>query len=66
LNKNELNKIFTKLSEKGLALIPLKLFSTDRGFVKIEIAVARGKKLHDKRDSIKERDVKREMDRSGF
>lgn len=63
LNKKELKKLLTKKNEKGLTIIPIKLFITDRGFAKLEIALAKGKKTHDKRDSIKEKDVKRDMDR---
>ncbi|MFN8415091.1 MAG: SsrA-binding protein SmpB [Cytophagaceae bacterium] len=63
LNKDELDKLERKSEEKGLTIIPLKLFSTSRGFVKLDIALARGKKLHDKRASIKEKDIKREIDR---
>lgn len=66
LNKRELSKLKTKLDEKGLTIVPYRLFITDRGFAKMEIALAKGKKVHDKRDSIKERDVKREMDRMKF
>jgi SsrA-binding protein len=50
-----------KVEEKGLTLVPTRLFINDRGLAKLEIALARGKKLHDKRESIKERDVKREL-----
>lgn len=63
LNKDELEKLERKSEEKGLTIIPLKMFSTSRGFVKLDIALARGKKLHDKRASIKEKDIKREIDR---
>lgn len=66
LKRQELNKLESKMNEKGLTIIPLRLFINDRGIAKMEIALARGKKLHDKRDSIKERDVKREMDRMKF
>jgi SsrA-binding protein len=64
LKKIELKKLEKATEEKGNTLIPLKLFINDRGLCKIEIAVAKGKKLHDKRDDIKERDIKREMDRN--
>jgi SsrA-binding protein len=50
-----------KVEEKGLTLVPTRLFINDRGLAKLEIALVRGKKLHDKRESIKERDVKREL-----
>ena len=61
LNKKELNKLSQKSQEKGLTIIPVRLFITDRGFAKLEIALAKGKKLHDKRDSIKEKDIKKEL-----
>lgn len=63
LNKQELKKMLGKTEEKGMSIIPTRLFINDRGFAKLEIALARGKKLHDKRDSIKERDVKRDLQR---
>jgi SsrA-binding protein len=63
LKRMEIKKLEGKVEEKGLTLVPLKLFINDRGFAKLEIAVARGKKIHDKRDSIKERDAKRQLDR---
>jgi SsrA-binding protein len=63
LKKSEIKKLEGKVEEKGLTLVPLRLFVNDRGFAKLEIALARGKKLHDKRESIKERDVKRELNR---
>lgn len=66
LNKSELAKIQKKISEKGLTLIPTRLFLSSRGFAKLEIALGKGKKLHDKRDSIKERDVKRDLERMKF
>lgn len=66
LNKRELGKLKTKLEEKGLTIVPLRLFITNRGFAKMEIALAKGKKLHDKRESIKEKDIKREMSRIKF
>lgn len=61
LKRSELRKLETKVEEKGLTLVPTRLFINDRGYAKLEIALARGKKLHDKRDSIKERDLKREL-----
>jgi len=63
LKRAELKRIETKVEEKGLTLVPTRLFINDRGLAKLEIAVARGKKLHDKRDSIKEREAKRELNR---
>lgn len=64
LNKNELKKLQGKLKDKGLTIIPTRLFISDNGFAKLNIALAKGKKIHDKRDNIKDRDVKREMDRA--
>lgn len=66
LNKNELEKWQSKLEEKGLTVVPVRLFLNNKGLAKLEIALAKGKKLYDKRDSIKERDTKREMDRLRF
>jgi SsrA-binding protein len=63
MKKSELTKLEAKVEEKGLALIPIRLFINERGLAKLEIALARGKKLHDKRDSIKEKDLKRELSR---
>jgi len=63
LRKHELLKLVGKLKEKGLTLIPLKIFFNERGFAKINIGLARGKKLHDKRQDSKERDVKRDLQR---
>lgn len=63
LQKKELKQISKKISEKGFTIVPLKVFISERGFAKIEIAVAQGKKIHDKRQTMKERDNKREMDR---
>lgn len=63
LNKRELKKIDTKTREKGVAVVPLRLFLSDRGFAKLEIALARGKKSFDKRETIKQKDSKRELDR---
>lgn len=63
MKKSELSKLESKVEEKGLALIPLRIFINDRGLAKLEIALARGKKTHDKREGIKERDIKRELSR---
>lgn len=66
LNKKELNKLQTKFAEKGLSIIPLRIFVNDRGLAKMEIALAKGKKIHDKRDSIKEKDAKRDLQRMAY
>jgi SsrA-binding protein len=63
LNKRELKKLQLKLKDKGYTIIPLKVFFSDKGFVKVEIGLARGKKLHDKRNDLKEKDDRREVDR---
>lgn len=64
LNKRELNKLQRGIQDQGVTIIPIRLFLNERGLAKLEIALARGKKLHDKRDSLKEKSVKREMDRA--
>ncbi len=63
LNKRELEKLQDKLKNQGLTIIPLRLFINDKGYAKLEIALAKGKKLFDKRDDIKKRDVDRETNR---
>jgi len=63
LTKRELSRLQAALKEKGLTLVPLKVFFTDKSLVKIEIGLGKGKKLHDKRDSIKQRDTDREIKR---
>jgi len=66
LKRSELKKLEAKSEEKGLTIVPLRIFINERGFAKLEIALARGKKLHDKREGIKERDLKRELGRVKF
>ena len=63
LNRKELNKIFTKTKEKGLTIIPVRMFVNEKGLAKVVIAVAKGKKLYDKRESLKTKDMKRQLDR---
>ncbi|HRG83163.1 MAG TPA: SsrA-binding protein SmpB [Chitinophagaceae bacterium] len=63
LQKREIRKIETKLKEKGYTLIPLRIFFNDKNLAKLEIGLARGKKLYDKRETIKNRDVERDMKR---
>ncbi|MEL4424155.1 SsrA-binding protein, partial [Shewanella algae] len=62
LTKRELKKIDTKVRERGVTIVPIRLFLSDRGFAKLEIALARGKKSFDKRETIKQKEGKREMD----
>jgi SsrA-binding protein len=64
LNKKELKKLQTRGEEKGLTIVPLALFISERGFAKLEIGLAQGKKTYDKRETMKERDTKMEMDRA--
>ena len=64
LNRQELDKIKKKLKDIGLTIVPLRLFINDKGWAKIEIAVAKGKKLHDKRNTIKNRDIQKDIDRA--
>jgi len=66
LNKRELKKIEAKSKAKGFTIIPVRLFISDRGFAKLEIALAQGKKQYDKRKSIKDKDQKRELDRNRY
>ena len=64
LNKKELEKLKKKTKEGGLTIVPLKMFMNDRGLAKLEIGLAKGKKTHDKRENLKEKDAKRDMDRA--
>lgn len=64
LNRQELNKIMNKKKEKGYTIVPLKIFFSESGHIKIDIALAKGKKTYDKRDSIKKKDQERELKRS--
>ncbi|MEP1032090.1 SsrA-binding protein SmpB [Ekhidna sp.] len=63
LKKRELEKFKSKMDEKGLTVIPIKIYINSRGLAKLEIALAKGKKIYDKRDSIKKKDQKRELER---
>ena len=63
LKKRELKKLNREVRNTGLTIVPLKLFINDKGFAKITIALAKGKKLFDKRETLKDRDNKRDMDR---
>ena len=64
LHKKEIRALQEQANEKGMALVPLKMYFKENGLVKVELAVARGKKLYDKRASMKERDTRREIDRA--
>lgn len=63
LHKGEIRKLIGKVEQKGLTLVPLKIYVT-RGWIKVTIALAKGKKLHDKRDSLKRKQEKREVERA--
>jgi SsrA-binding protein len=63
LNKLELKKIHQRIREKGMAVFPIRLFENERGLLKLEIGLGKGKKQFDKRDDIKERDVQRDLER---
>lgn len=63
LSRRELNKIQGKAKDKGVTIVPLELYINDEGLAKLTIAIARGKKLYDKRESLKTKDQQREMDR---
>ncbi len=64
LNKKELKKLKKKVVDVGLTIIPLKLFINDSGLAKIKIALVKGKKLYDKRQSLKEKEIKRDLQKS--
>jgi len=63
LQKRGIKKIETRLKEKGYTLVPLRMYFNEKGFVKIDIGLAKGKKLHDKRETLRKKDVEREMNR---
>ena len=64
LQKREISKLQKATKEKGLTIVPLAIKLSESGYIKIEIGLAKGKKSHDKRDSIKEKDIKRELSRN--
>lgn len=63
LTKRELRKLLAKLNEKGTTIIPILLYINENGYAKLEIALAKGKKMYDKRESIKEKDTRRAIER---
>lgn len=63
LNRQEIDKLDKKMTVKGFTIVPLRVFISEKGFAKVEIALAQGKKLYDKRQDLKEKDDKRAMDR---
>jgi SsrA-binding protein len=66
LKKKELGKLQDKSKEESITIIPTRLFINDRGLAKLEVALAKGKKLHDKREDIKKKDVERELSKMKF
>jgi len=64
LNRNEIEKLEKSMKNKGLTIVPVKVFLSESGYIKIRIALARGKKHHDKRQDLKEKQDKRAMDRA--
>jgi SsrA-binding protein len=63
LNRRELRKLEAKLKDKGYTIIPLRVYFNEKGLVKMQIGLGKGKKLHDKRESIKQKDTEREIKR---
>lgn len=63
LNRTEINKLIKKKKDVGLTIVPLSLFINGKGYAKLDIALAKGKKLHDKRNDLKDKDNKRNLDR---
>lgn len=66
LNRRELNKLARSIKESGLTIIPIRMYINDKGLAKLDIGLAKGKKSYDKRQSLKEKDAKREIDRAKF
>nr|WP_132014245.1 SsrA-binding protein SmpB [Hydrogenispora ethanolica] len=64
MHRKEIIRLFSKVREQGLTLVPLQMYFNEQGRVKVELALARGKKLHDKRDDIAKKDAAREVDRA--
>lgn len=63
LNRSELTKIQKKTRDLGQTIVPLEMYINERGLVKVRISIAKGKKLHDKRDDLKDKDIQRDIDR---
>jgi SsrA-binding protein len=66
LNKNELRKLSEGISRKGLTIVPTKMFVNDRGLCKVEVCLCQGKKTYDKRESLKEKDMKKRVNNLDF
>ncbi len=63
LNKSEIIKVGDKIAQKGMTLIPLNIYTTKTGLIKVKVGLCKGKKLYDKRQSLKEKDIKRDLER---
>ena len=63
LHRKEIEKLSSKVQQKGLTLIPLKAYQNEKGLIKIEVALGKGKKVHDKRQDMKQKEVSRKLDR---
>jgi SsrA-binding protein len=66
LTKQELKKLGNRIKEKGTAVYPIKLYANERGFLKLDIGIGKGKKSFDKRDDIKQKDIQRELSKIKF
>jgi SsrA-binding protein len=64
VNRAEIRKLVGKVNEKGMTLVALKIYFNARGIAKVELGLAKGKRVHDKRDAVAERDARREIDRA--
>jgi len=64
LHAREITKLKSRIEKEGFTLVPLKIYFNEKGIAKVELGICKGKKLHDKRDDIKDREVKRELDRA--
>jgi SsrA-binding protein len=64
LHRKEINKLLGKTQQKGLTLVPLRIYFSERGYAKVELALAKGKKQYDRREAIKEREAGREVERA--
>jgi SsrA-binding protein len=64
LHRDEIKKLYGKMRERGQSFVPLKMYFNEKGKVKVQVALVKGKKLHDKRDSLRERDQKRDTERA--
>jgi len=64
LHKKEIKRLMDKVQQKGLTIVPLRLYFNERGRAKLELALARGKKTYDRRETVKKREASREIDRA--